>query len=100
VLIYKLQHKLNILANNNNNNPFRYGYGETWPAEQPPLAVFPDCTKRYWVDMWSARRIAQQHFQLSKPDRDFFSQVTTQPYRTKNKHERSNTNIQDNKIPH
>jgi hypothetical protein len=23
-------------------------------AEQPPLAVFPDCTRRYWVDMWSA----------------------------------------------
>jgi hypothetical protein len=21
------------------------------PAEQPPLAVFPDCTRRYWVDM-------------------------------------------------
>jgi hypothetical protein len=38
------------------------------PAEQPPLAVFPDCTRRYWVDMWSAHRIPQLHFQLSKPD--------------------------------
>jgi hypothetical protein len=28
-----------------------------WPAEQPPLAVFPGCTRRYWVDMWSAHRI-------------------------------------------
>jgi hypothetical protein len=32
------------------------------------LAVFPDCTRRYWVDMWSAHRIPQLHFQLSKPD--------------------------------
>jgi hypothetical protein len=35
------------------------------PAQQPPLAVFPDCTRRYWVDMWSAHRIPQLHFQLS-----------------------------------
>jgi hypothetical protein len=21
------------------------------PAEQPSLAVFPDCTRRHWVDM-------------------------------------------------
>jgi hypothetical protein len=48
------------------------------PAEQPPLAVFTDCTIRYWVDMWSALRIPQLHFQLSKPDRYFFIQVTTQ----------------------
>jgi hypothetical protein len=48
------------------------------PAEQPPLAVFPDCTRGYWVDMWSAHRIPQLHFQLSKPDRYFFIQVTTQ----------------------
>jgi hypothetical protein len=27
------------------------GSDEPWPAEQPPLAVFPDCTRRYWVDM-------------------------------------------------
>jgi hypothetical protein len=38
--------------NNNNNNPRRYSSDEPWPAEQPPLAVFPDCTRRYWVDMW------------------------------------------------
>jgi hypothetical protein len=25
------------------------GSDEPWPAEQPPLAVFPDCTRRYWV---------------------------------------------------
>jgi hypothetical protein len=43
-------------------------------AEQPPLAVFPDCTRRYWVDMWSAHRIPQLHFQLSKPDRYIFIQ--------------------------
>jgi hypothetical protein len=30
------------------------GSDEPWPAEQPPLAVFPDCTRRYWVDVWSA----------------------------------------------
>jgi hypothetical protein len=54
------------------------GSDEPWPAEQPPLAVFPDCTRRYWFDMWSARRIPQLHFQLSKPDRYFFIQVTTQ----------------------
>jgi hypothetical protein len=42
-------------------------------AEQPPLAVFPD-----WVHMWSAHRIPQLHFQLSKPDRYLFIQVTTQ----------------------
>jgi hypothetical protein len=47
-------------------------------TEQPPLAVFPDCTRRYWVGMWSAQRIPQLHFQLSKPDRYFFIQVTTQ----------------------
>jgi hypothetical protein len=33
---------------NNNNNPWRYSSDEPWPAEQPPLAVFPDCTRRYW----------------------------------------------------
>jgi hypothetical protein len=43
------------------------GSDEPWPAEQLPLAVFPDCTRRYWVDMWSAHRIKQLHFQLSKP---------------------------------
>jgi hypothetical protein len=53
------------------------GSDEPWSAEQPPLAVFPDCTRRYWVDMWSAHRIPQLHFQLSKPDRYFFIQVTT-----------------------
>jgi hypothetical protein len=35
----------------NNNNPWRYSSDEPGPAEQPPLAVFPDCTRRYWVDM-------------------------------------------------
>jgi hypothetical protein len=30
-------------------NPWRYSSDEPWPAEQPPLAVFPDCTTRYWV---------------------------------------------------
>jgi hypothetical protein len=58
-------------------NPWRYSSDEPWPAEQPPLAVFSDCTRRYWVDMWSAHRIPQLHFQLSKPDRYFFIQVTT-----------------------
>jgi hypothetical protein len=38
------------------------GSDEPWPAAQPPLAVFPDCTRRYWVDMWSAHRIPQLHF--------------------------------------
>jgi hypothetical protein len=28
------------------NNPWRYSSDEPWPAEQPPLAVFPDCTRR------------------------------------------------------
>jgi hypothetical protein len=42
------------------------------PAEQQPLAVFPDCTRRYWVDMWSAHRIPQLHFQLSKPENDVY----------------------------
>jgi hypothetical protein len=60
--------------NNNNNKPWCYSSDEPWPAEQPPLAVFPDCTRRYWVDMWSAHRIPQ----LSKPDCFFFIQVTTQ----------------------
>jgi hypothetical protein len=31
---------------NTNNNPWRYSSDEPWPAEQPPLAVFPDCTRR------------------------------------------------------
>jgi hypothetical protein len=53
------------------------------PAEQPPLAVFPHCTRRYWVDMWSAHRIPQLNFQLSKPDRYFFIQVTTQFIRSR-----------------
>jgi hypothetical protein len=53
------------------------GSDEPWPAEQQPLAVFPDCPRRYWVDMWSAHRIPQLHFQLSKPDRYFIIQVTT-----------------------
>jgi hypothetical protein len=53
------------------------------PAEQPPLAVFPYCSRRYWVDMWSAHRIPQLHFQLSKPDRYFFIQVTTQFIRSR-----------------
>jgi hypothetical protein len=56
------------------NNPWRYSSWRTL-AEQPPLAVFPDCTRRYWVDMWSAHRIPQLHFQLSKPeDRVIFYQ--------------------------
>jgi hypothetical protein len=59
------------------------GSDEPWQAEQPPLAVFPDCTTRYWVDMWSAHRIPQLHFQLSKPDRYFFIQVTTQFIRSR-----------------
>jgi hypothetical protein len=67
-----------LIYNNNNNNPLRYSSDEPWPAEQPPLAVFPDCTRRYWVDMWSAHRIPQLHIQLSKPDRYFFIRVTTQ----------------------
>jgi hypothetical protein len=50
------------------NNPWRYSSDEPWPAEQPPLVVFLDCTRRYWVDMWSAHRIPQLHFQLSKPE--------------------------------
>jgi hypothetical protein len=65
------------------NNPWRYSSDERRPAEQPPLAVFPDCTRRYWVDMWSAHRIPQLHFQLSKPDRYFFIQVTTQFIRSR-----------------
>jgi hypothetical protein len=52
-------------------------------AEQPPLAVFPDCTRRYWVDMWSTHRIPQLRVQLSKPDRYFFIQVTTQFIRSR-----------------
>jgi hypothetical protein len=55
---------LNVF-NNNNNNPWRYSSDEPGPDEQPPLAVFPDCTRRYWVDMWSAHRIPQLHFQFS-----------------------------------
>jgi hypothetical protein len=35
----------------NKINPWRYSSDEPWPAEQPPLAVFPDCTRWYWVDM-------------------------------------------------
>jgi hypothetical protein len=66
-----------------NDDPWRYSSDEPWPAEQPPLAVFPDCTKRYWVDMCSAHRIPQLHFQLSKPDRYFFIQVTTQFIRSR-----------------
>jgi hypothetical protein len=67
----------------NNNNPWRYSSDEPWPAEQPPLAVFPDSTRRYWVDMWSAHRIPQLHFQLSKPDRYFFIKVNTQFFRSR-----------------
>jgi hypothetical protein len=59
------------------------GSDEPWPAEQPPLAVFPDGTRRYWVDMWSAHRFPQLHFQLFKPDRYFFIQVTTQFIRSR-----------------
>jgi glucan phosphorylase len=69
--------------NNNNNNPWRYSSDEPWPAEQPQLAVFPDCNRRYWVDMWSAHRIPQLHFQLSELDRYFFIQVTTQFIRSR-----------------
>jgi hypothetical protein len=69
--------------NNTNNNPWRYSSDEPWPAEQPPLAVFPDCIRRYWVDMWLAHRIPQLHFQLSKPDRYLFIQVTTQFIRSR-----------------
>jgi hypothetical protein len=46
--------ELKLDNNNNNNNPWRYSSDEPWPAEQPPLAVFLDCTRGYWVDMWSA----------------------------------------------
>jgi hypothetical protein len=67
----------------NNNNPWRYSSDEPGPAEQPPLAVFPDCTRRYWVAMWSAHGIPQLHFQLSKPNRYFFIQVTTQFIRSR-----------------
>jgi hypothetical protein len=59
------------------------GSDEPEPAEQPPLAVFPDCTRRYWVDMWSAHRIPQLHFQFYKLDRYFFIQVTTQFIRSR-----------------
>jgi hypothetical protein len=59
------------------------GSDEPGPAERPPLAVFPDCTTRYWVDMWSAHRIPQLHVQLYKPDRYFFIQVTTQFIRSR-----------------
>jgi hypothetical protein len=75
---YKNCHCSVSIISNNNNNPWSYSSDEPWPAEQPPLAVFPDCTRRYWVDMWSAHRIPQLHFQLSKLDRYFFIQVTTQ----------------------
>jgi hypothetical protein len=69
VLLYFAHHLHNNNNNNsNNNNPWRYSSDEPWPAAQLPLAVFPDCTRRYWVDMWSAHRIPQLHFQLSKPD--------------------------------
>jgi ATP-dependent DNA helicase PIF1 len=71
------------ISASNNNNPRRDSSDEPWPAEQPPLAVFPDCTRRYWVDMWSAQRIPQLHFQLSKPVRYFFIQVTTQFIRSR-----------------
>jgi hypothetical protein len=64
-------------------NPWRYSSDETWPYEQPPLAVFPDCTRRYWVDMWSTHGIPQLHYQLSKPDRYFLIQVTTQFIRSR-----------------
>jgi hypothetical protein len=66
-----------------NNNPWRYSSDEPWPADRQPLAVFPDCTRRHWVDMWSAHRIPQPHFQLSKLDRYFFIQVTTQFIRSR-----------------
>jgi hypothetical protein len=59
------------------------GSDEPLPAEQPPLAVFSDCTRRYWVEMWSAHRIPQLHFQLSKRDRYIFIQVTTQFIRSR-----------------
>jgi hypothetical protein len=74
---------LSILGLYNIINPRRYSSDEPWPAEQPPLAVLPDCTWRYWVDMWSAHRIPQLHVQLSKPDRYFFIQVTTQFIRSR-----------------
>jgi hypothetical protein len=67
----------------NNKNRRRYSSDEPWPAEQPPLAVFPSSTRRYWVDMWSAHQIPQLHFQLSKPDRYWFIQVTTQFIRSR-----------------
>jgi hypothetical protein len=35
-------HAICIYNYNNNNNPWRYSSDEPWPAEQPPLAVFPD----------------------------------------------------------
>jgi hypothetical protein len=83
----KVGYTCRTLGKNEKFLPFVFlsrGSNEPWPAEQPPLAVFPDCTRRYWVDMWSAHRIPQLHFQLSKPipDRYFFIQVTTQIIRS------------------
>jgi hypothetical protein len=79
LLSYKTSNAGSVLLYTYNNiNPRRYSSDEPWPAEQLPLAVFPDCTRRYWVGMWSAHRIPQLHVQLSKPDRYFFIQVTIQ----------------------
>jgi hypothetical protein len=63
---------ISYLCNEILYNPWRYSSGEPWPAEQPPLAVFPGTGLT-----WSAHRIPQLHFQLPKPDRYFFIQVTT-----------------------
>jgi hypothetical protein len=51
-----------------NQNQIRCSTGsdEPWPAEQPPLAVFPDRTRRYWVDMWSAHRIPCTYIHIQK----------------------------------
>jgi hypothetical protein len=36
------------------------------PAEHLPLAVFPDCTRRYWVDMWISQ-VSVVHENCCKP---------------------------------
>jgi hypothetical protein len=44
-------YEVNCKNDVSNNNLWRCSSDEPWPAEQPPLAVFPDCTRWYWVDM-------------------------------------------------
>jgi hypothetical protein len=57
------------------------GSDEPWPAEQPPLAVFPAAPDG--TGLTCGQHIPQLHFQLSKPDRYFFIQVTTQFIRSR-----------------